>query len=517
MAKWNRMSRRHFLQAGGATVFLPLLQSLMPERAFAQALTQKNFIGIAAMNGLYPMYGPNSLLMPPTNPVNGVLANFNPMDVTGKHRIHNKALTDIIKESGKISNILDANYNSYAAKMTLMQGFDFVSCGWNHHTGMFGNMGSAIGTTTISIPANASIEHVMAYSVDSSSQKGFYKNPNLAGKAVNYTSLHNNGYGTSWIWSNTSNRNSSAIVSATPYANPATLWDSYLANAQAPATMTNLKKSLVDSIFSDYQSLKNNTKLGKEDLQKIDNHLTFLQEAQRRVSSVGSVCSSLRPATSYADRKMLLRAMNDVIVALIACGKCHSFQGWAYSIASSDLEDYHNWSHQGYDGSTDAVASSAAATSLVEHNRSIMNDMFLDLIKKLDQVGLLDSSLVAVVQEHSKRGHQSWNVPVITAGSAGGVIKTGQYIDYRDLNSGDDKENVRFGFPANQLISNLLQAVDVTPAEYETYNKSGSIDPVFAANSGYGAARFLDDAGKDHYKGGWVGHNLSSWLPLLKA
>lgn len=515
--KWNRYTRRHFLKSGSATVVLPLLASLMPEKIYAQSVMQKNFIGISAMNGLFPMYGPNSVLMPATNPANGTISGFTATDIAGKHKIHSKSLIDIKNSSGKISNIIDATYNPYLSKMLMLQGFDFTSCGWNHHTGMMGNMGATVGATSISIPSTASIEHVMAYSLQSSSRSGFYKNATLSGKVVNYSTPQPGGYGTAWTWSNPSSRSTSSIVLAKPYTNPATLWDAFFTSNQIPQTVSNLKKTIVDQVLNDYLSLRSNSKLGKEDKVKLDNHMALLQETQRRVASVGSVCSSLRPATSFADRKMLLRALNDVIVSLIACGKCHSFHGWSYCIASSDAEDYHNWSHQGYNGDTDVVANAAAATSLLEHNRSIMNDMFLDVVTKLDQASLLDNSLVAVVQEHSKRGHQSWNIPVITAGSAGGILKTGQYVDYRDLNSGDDKEFVRFGFPANQLLANFLNALDVTPAEYEAYNPAGAISPVFANNSGYGAALFLDDTGKSHYTGGWSGHNLSSWLPLIKA
>src|SRR5439155_16735142 len=143
-----------------------------------------------------------------------------------------------------------------------------------------------------------------------------------------------------------------------------------------------------------------------------------------------------------------------------------------------------------------------------EHNRSVMKDICLDLAKKLDANGILDSTLIACVQEHNKRGHESWNVPVITFGSAGGVLKTGQYLDYRNMTKRDDKVYSRFGYPINQLLANFLQAVDVPRSEFEALNKASN--SLFKANSGYGVSRYNSaDLGVfvDNYSG-WGGVDL---------
>ena len=46
---------------------------------------------------------------------------------------------------------------------------------------------------------------------------------------------------------------------------------------------------------------------------------------------------------------------------------------------------------------------------------------------------LLDHSLVAWGQESGNVTHFAFSMPVITAGAAGGAIKTGSYCDYRNL------------------------------------------------------------------------------------
>ncbi len=184
-------------------------------------------------------------------------------------------------------------------------------------------------------------------------------------------------------------------------------------------------------------------------------------------------------------------------------------------------ENYHTWSHEGYGPSNDSIANATSYANLVEHNRSIVRDMCLDLAKKLDAVGLLNDCLIVCPQEHNQLGHQSWNVPVITFGSAGGVLATGKYIDYRDFASGNDTTHSRFGFPMNQLLANVLRAMDVAPAQFEPLNKKWGAP--FKPMSGYGVSQ-IDNAVTntgvfdDHYSAAkWSGHDLSEWLPALKA
>ena len=66
--KFNKFSRRHFLQGASTTALgLPLLPSLLSGRALAQEVNnrQKNFIGITSQSGgIIKWNGPDSVLMP---------------------------------------------------------------------------------------------------------------------------------------------------------------------------------------------------------------------------------------------------------------------------------------------------------------------------------------------------------------------------------------------------------------------------------------------------------------------
>ena len=63
------------------------------------------------------------------------------------------------------------------------------------------------------------------------------------------------------------------------------------------------------------------------------------------------------------------------------------------------------------------------------------------------------------------------------AGSAGGYIKPGRYIDYIDwdLQSyfGQEDGNVIRGLPHNRFLVSVLQAMGLSPADYERGGKPG--------------------------------------------
>jgi hypothetical protein len=549
--KWCPITRRHFLQgAGNAVLALPLLPSLLSRQALAQLMStpvQKTFVGIKAANGLFEALGPNSLLMPklPLNlsPNPGLAVRTQ----VGRHSVHAGALTSLMQD-GKISQLINESYNSLLPKMNMMQGFDYVPLASFHHNAHFGNQWDVAGSGG-RVPIAPSIDQIMAYSTN------FYKNPALRGRSVAYTACElEQGFGgagqfggPSATFKDPSNPLTSEIVSTPAFASPLALWERFFGSG---TIKTPLKATLVDRILADYKSVRTNPRLGAADRQMLDNHISFMQETQRQVASVAGACATpSRPPDNapsgtywgagiyarngipctYEDRVQLLLTMNSVITAIVACGLCHSFLSQAnFIITHTPGDDYHQWSHDGWNNDENKVNNQASYDLLLKHNNDVLRLQCLDLAKKLDAIkpdgvtSLLDNSLIMWLQEHSKRGHESWNVPVITWGSAGGAIKTGQYIDYRDVQSTyrDDRVFTRFGFPINQLWANIMKAVGVPPSEFEAYNKMTATHPYFVVNgrlTGYGATAGGDPAHDlmKYYSEGWKNHDLSGWLPFF--
>jgi hypothetical protein len=498
--KWNKASRRFFLQGAGATLALPVLSSLLPRSARAE-VTPKSFIGIGAWGGLFRMYGPDSELMPQTPESGDTLIGYQEVQ-TAHHPIHKKALTAIAAgNGGRVSELIDDEFTPYLSKMLMMQGFDYTALGWYHHSAMFGNWHQTADFSEGN-PDMATLDVVIS---------DYYEKIGYPGDYVAYSaSWWDNDWGCSF--------DADGNLTTSRVYSPAALWDKYFANAAIPMP---LKELLVDRVMEDYQALRNNPRLGAEDKQRLEAHIAHLAETEAKIKKFSAVCNQLRPEENISDRSLVLQTMNNVIVGLISCGMCNVFLGWAQALINENPDQWHVWSHEGYDGTTNTIVNPGSYASMIEQNRAVLKDMVLDLARKLDEVEQLDNSLIVWIQEHNKRGHESWNVPVIMMGSAGGTFAMDQYVDFRNIGDRDDFEFSRFGYPMNQLYANVLRAMDMPIEEFEALNKprsDGAPSP-FKANSGYGVNAIHPDAIYNmgsHYES-WAGHDMSAWLPEIKA
>ena len=88
----------------------------------------------------------------------------------------------------------------------------------------------------------------------------------------------------------------------------------------------------------------------------------------------------------------------------------------------------------------------------------------------------LDNSLVYWGNELGFN-HIGYSVPCLLAGSAGGFIKPGRYIDYIDWDGkayfSQEDGNVIKGIPHNQFLVTAMQAMGLAPADYERGGKAG--------------------------------------------
>jgi len=500
--RWNPLSRRHFLQGLGAALALPQLESLAPKTAKADLLT-KSFIGIPAWNGLYRMYGASSQLMPAATENGNSLVGFDSFAVPNRHTIHHGSLTGFAAQNkGRISDVIDESFAPFFSKMMMLQGFDYTGLGYYHHSAQFGNWHET-ATQDEGNPPMASLDVVLS---------DFYAKMGWPRDVVAYSASYaDNLYGCSF--------RADGTPTTSRFYDPATLWDKYFGNSQIP---TDFKVLLVDRVLDDYKSLRGNARLGSDDKQRLDAHIAHLATTETNIRKLSAVCMQMRPDVNATDRALVLRTMNSVIVGLISCGMCNIFLGWAMALLNEDPDQWHVWSHQGYANDTDSIADLTSYGKMIEQNRAVMQDMCLDLAQKLQDVGQLDNSLIVIIQEHNKRGHESWNVPVITIGSAGGAFITDQYVDFRDLTDGDDKEFSRFGYPMNQLYANILGAFGMASSDYEPLNKNRATGVwPFKPNSGYGVPMIHPDAATNmgaHYKDRWAaGEDLSAPLPLIRS
>ena len=500
--KWNRKTRRFFLQGATATLALPFLSSLMPKAAKAERKT-KTFIGIGMRHGMFRMYGPDSELMPktPEDATSKTLVGFEALPIAGAHTIHYApSLTALATaNNNRISSLIDEDYYALLPKMTMLQGLDYVAIA-GHHRSIFGcwdKMTSPSGN-----PPMASIDVVLA---------NYFASLGLSGDVVTYTaSKSDNTYGFSF--------QEDGVLTSSRFRDPLTLWEKYFGGATIPKDFRTL---LVDRVIDDYKALTNNPRLGGDDLQRVQAHVDYLHQTEAKI--VNSACvPPAQPPGDIAERLDVIRAINDVIVALIACGMCHSFMGSAQALVSDDPEQLHAWAHAGYRSDNDTIADASAYSNVIEQNDEMLRTMCLDLAMKLEEHTLLDDSLIVWLQEHNKRGHEAWNVPAILFGGAGGAIATNQYVDYRNIAKRDDLGFSRFGFPMNQFYASILMAMGMTPADFEKLNKErsdGAPAGPFKPGSGYGICALAPNNPPliNHYDAWAPGYDMSAWLPRLKA
>jgi hypothetical protein len=245
------------------------------------------------------------------------------------------------------------------------------------------------------------------------------------------------------------------------------------------------RERVVDRVFASYQKLKKHSRLDNEDRQRLENHLNRLAELEQRFVSEKQI--SCRPPTLQADPGQVdWPTMNwditvknhiDVMVAALACGATK-----VSTLMFSGDNPYFNSSyhHITLAHNPDESDSEKKAQSLQVNDwyakwvAYLMNQM--DGIVEANGKTLLDNSVVFWGNEHSHgNGHSILGMPTLLGGSCAGYFNTGRYIDYRRSErrkrAGNDEEYM--GRVYNQLLVTLVQAMGLSPADYETSRKQG--------------------------------------------
>jgi hypothetical protein len=101
-------------------------------------------------------------------------------------------------------------------------------------------------------------------------------------------------------------------------------------------------------------------------------------------------------------------------------------------------------------------------------------------VEETPGVTYLDNSLLWWAQESGSTTHDSFSMPVVTAGSAAGAFETGNYVDYRNrdnmaLSNNQSPEHLsrRPGLPYQRWLGNLLNGMNVPSSEFERRGEHG--------------------------------------------
>jgi hypothetical protein len=270
------------------------------------------------------------------------------------------------------------------------------------------------------------------------------------------------------------------------------LFQDFVGGEPTPTLNPNL--ALVDRVIEDYRSVRDSSKLGQADKAALEQHMQFMAELQARLEAppvTGCTAPTAPPSVpnqgvNVSTLRESYGLMIDLMAAAIRCDLTRIVTldvykaigmsggqeaGFEHSCASCEGSpnptDWHRAAHD-WDQQDQRE-------KVITINEWIAREVFLPILEKLDVdqgdgTTYLDSSVVLWGNELGMN-HLNYSVPTILAGSANGYLKTGRYIDYIDWN-----RSVKFsqhdgmvieGVPYNRLLVTLLQALGLSPADYE--------------------------------------------------
>ena len=420
------------------------------------------------------------------------------------HEVRRGDLTlDVSGTRASLSRVLEASSGKLtqklASKMNVIRGLD-VSWYLGHHTG--GHLGNFARNDTNKVPngARPTIDQVMAYS------RSFYPD----GSSFKQRSMHvgvDGNFSISWGYSNPvhGGQGSGSIQSVPTSYSSKDLFESVF--VRESGTPKPSRVAVVDRVLASYKSLHGGAfgdakRLSGADRRRLEEHMNRISELQQRVNVVAQ-CSNVREPGRQVDEstgglrsqvilqdktREFYQTFNDVIVAAFMCGTSR-----IATIYPQGFTPYAGDWHQ--EIAHTAGANEAAQATLAGENRRYFEEMFVDLISKLDVPEadgqtFLDNSLVMWTQESGPSTHDPISLPVVTAGSAAGFLKTGNYVDYRRLTGPKwEQGNLNTGILYNQWLGTVLQAMGVPREEFEANGDRGY--GVYHAENVYGDADAL--------------------------
>jgi Protein of unknown function (DUF1552) len=483
-----KMTRRQVLRgAGGFTLAIPFLPSLVNPRdaRSATAPVKKRFVQFCTDHG--GIWGPNMY------PADATLTDV--MPYAGRTAKRGKLAAQAgAGGAAVLSPVLQGPATvltpALVAKMNVIRGCD-VPWYIGHHTGgHLGNFarndGNGKDGTLMQGHPTPTIDQVMAWSPK------FYTDLATIRQRVIVV-----GSRVSYNWSNPAMpQNLGPVQEVAGSRDAIGLFKQIFVTNSGGAVDPNamMLSPLVDRVQADYKRLRNaSTRLSSDDRHRLDDHMQRMSELQRRLN-VHASCPSLPPVTTNtatlwdkptfgidpALNTQFFQAMNDVIVAAFLCDTSRL----AVVKIDNNFSPYVGDWHQDIAHHANDPTGSQQKTILTAH-QLVFEKVFLDLLTKLDVdegngKTYLDNSLVSWTQEAGEYTHAGQGQPIITGGSGGGFLSTGNYCDYRNPafvvdngEGGNGTVKIYGGLLWQQWLGTALQTMGLPRTDYEQNGLGG--------------------------------------------
>jgi len=485
--------------ASGLALGLPFLPSLLPRSVKAGgSLAPRRFVAIQSQSGqmvgdFFPTWTPPGYQLRDTMYGGARADGTTALNTTMPGSTAKWApLADFA--GADLTTVMPASLQPFHSKMLLLRGIDYLQ-GTSHGNGMmlgnYANCASGGEFSSRGLGAMPTIDQVLAYS------DRFYEAQPRTRSIVLATgspsSLSDTDYGIA----------GGPIENIPAYLEPHDLWEDLFGDFMDPdMPMEHPNRKLVNAVYEDYARLRQNSRLSADDRLALDRHMTFLDDIERELAmGLGAGC--VKPAeppmygvgypwqevSSVTDFETWVGLLVDIAVAAIRCDMTRivTFQAQMgiTDATGSKVNSYHNsddvagdW----HDFAHDAVAEATDHDHIVSLNRWVITAVYQRFLEQLDVEEIdgqtyLDNSLVYFGSELAM-DHYVIGMPTILAGSAGGALQTGHYVDFSQLDGDYANPILPWGVlipgvPHNRLLVTILQAMGLSPEDYERDGRPG--------------------------------------------
>jgi Protein of unknown function (DUF1552) len=515
------VTRRQFLLgASGFSLALPVLSSLLVKKAHGDPIVARpprlywlaTNHGAARESAFFPSESPSS----------------ESQQVFSDHSVSAGALraTSLATTPGNtaLSPILQASASALSARriaqLNVLRGID-IPFGIGHHSG--GHLGNYAANETVGGVAfearkepRPTIDQLLAWS------PSFYADLS----AVRERALVMGGRAVSFGYANPSSA-AGSIQNIRAAQSSLELFHRIFTPAGAPDSG---RVPVVDRVLESYRRLRNgNRRLSRADRQRLDDHMDRVAELQRKLNAAfpracGGVAapaddSALHTSLEPRDAERYAQLYNEVAAAAFICG--------ASRIAVMGLGDEQRFVDYSGEWHFDVAHYwlQPDKQELLAHSyQRIFERVFLDMAARLDAeeadgTSYLDNALLVWTHESGMSTHDPVSLPIVTAGSASGFLRTGLSLDYRRVGNPDsrfkpllDADAMYAGLLYNQFLASVLSAMGMPPSEFERWGHKGyGLPLVEPAGTSLPFATHYRDTSSRYFQ------MASDVLPLLKA
>jgi hypothetical protein len=308
-------------------------------------------------------------------------------------------------------------------------------------------------------------------------------------------------------------------------AHPRAAYEQLFGQAQLDAKAAALRLRASDAVLAELKSLRADARLSAEDRRRLDAHFDAMNEIETKLQcippeitheSMKAVLDSDEPKISDPSKMRwqssghfneFVDTVADAFIQIAALGvACGAFRAAnvvmcpdtnfnrssIFDEGSSDYQQgfpgqYHALSHRAFTtGEVDNPDFSELEKGAIAHHRIDRwhARKFAKLLGLLRDAGTLDQGLTVWSNENASGNHWAYDMPYIVAGSAGGKLKTGRFVDLQSaaVEPGDSADDVAImsaamskQMPCSKLLNTLGAALGLTSADKAPLHDFGGI------------------------------------------